>query len=191
MSAFDPKRTSRGPKEQESVQAGQTELSVRRGVVLSVLRVGDVLRGTHLSPRRTCCRFDLCWDISWVIGLGREDGLRCHVRRGCWRGDISLYRTVTIVGNRRLRQLLQRCVRKEQRCNQHQTYHCQKGESWHSALQVARASAPWVIVKPRYGDRSSWTKDLRSGRKSKLAECPLLAQSRHAEKRNRCRYNAS
>src|SRR5262249_43721191 len=49
------------------------------------------------------------------------------------------WQTRALAGDYHRRTVLQRCIRNEQQCNQHQTYRCKKGESWHCRVPTARA----------------------------------------------------
>jgi hypothetical protein len=111
-------------EEQESPKAGQAELPVRQGVVLSVLdwrlRAGDTLLRGRLSSRRQRRRFDRHGMVRRHLGPGLSGvyGLRCYVGQ-CRRGNASLYRS--------LRNFLQGFVRGEQQHHQHETQHRKKG----------------------------------------------------------------
>src|SRR5215475_8874292 len=148
-------------KNKKSVKARQAKLSVRPGVVLSVLywrlRAGDaLLRGRGLSSRGT--RRGL--DLRQIIVRRRLDlrhtsahEVRRHVGCRRWRcGEISyrvgihrigmprLWQTDAVAGDYRRRTGFQRCIRNEQQRDQRQTDHCKKGESWHCRVPTRTPS---------------------------------------------------
>ena len=81
----------------------------------------------------------IIWWVGFRLGLSSKDRWRCHIRRGGGRVGDSLYRvgmpalwqTDAVACDYRRRTFVQSCICNEQQCNQHETYHCKKGENWH------------------------------------------------------------